>query len=335
MAVRTAVIGTGAMGRNHMRLYHEMEQSNLVAIADSDSGTAEAMAKRHGVKAYTDYCAMFDAEEIDAVSICVPTSLHFEVASEAMDRGINVLIEKPIASTIDQGQALIRMARECSVVCLIGHIERFNPAVVELKRRLDGGELGRIFEIVARRKGPSPVRIRDVGVVLDLAAHDLDVMWYLTGAEVRRVYAETARRVHDCHEDMLTGLLRFSNDVVGMLEIDWLTPTKIRQLSVMGERGMFQVDYLTQDLFFFENIEVGEMWNTLSILRGVAEGRMIRHVVTKREPLLVELESFLAVVEGRQMPTVTADDGLRALRQAQALVQSGIENRPILLEAGA
>ena len=332
MTIRTAVIGTGAMGRNHVRLYHDMSDSDLVAIADRDQVAAEAIARRHGVKFYTDYRAMLDAEKVDAVSICVPTTLHLEVASELIGRGIHILVEKPIAASVEEGQAIIDQAREQNVTCLVGHVERFNPAVVELKRRLDQGELGRIFEIVARRKGPFPARVRDVGVVLDLAAHDLDVMWYLTGAEVTRVYAETAQRVHESQEDMLSGLLRFSDGTVGVLDINWLTPTKIRELSVIGERGMFQVNYLTQDLFFFENAEANEVWDTLSILRGVAEGRMIRHVVKKREPLRTELESFLATARGAKAPVVTGEDGLRALRQAQAIVQSGLEHRPITLE---
>jgi predicted dehydrogenase len=127
-------------------------------------------------------------------------------------------------------------------------------------------------------------------------------------------------------------LLRFSDGTVGVLDINWLTPTKIRELSVIGERGMFQVNYLTQDLFFFENAEAREEWDTLSILRGVAEGRMIRHVVTKREPLRTELETFLAKIRGENVSIVNGDDGLRALRQAQTIVQSGLENQPIALD---
>jgi predicted dehydrogenase len=157
-------------------------------------------------------------------------------------------------------------------------------------------------------------------------------MWYLTGAEVTRIYAETAKRVHESHEDMLSGLLRFSDGTVGALDINWLTPTKIRELSVIGERGMFQVNYLTQDFFFFENAEADGVWDTLSILRGVAEGRMIRHVVAKKEPLRTEIEAYLATVRGEQVPIVNGEDGLRALRQAQALVQSGLEHRPIAIK---
>ena len=332
MTIRTAVIGAGAMGRNHARLYHELPESELVAVADRDAGIAEAVARRHGVRCYEDYRKMLAAEELQAVSICVPTTWHLEVASAALERGLHVLIEKPIAATLSEGQAIVEQARAHGLVCMVGHVERFNPAVIELKRRLDKGELGRIFEIVARRKGPFPDRVHDVGVVIDLAAHDLDIMWYLTGAEVTRVYAETSQRVHESHEDMLSGLLRFSDGTIGVLDVDWLTPTKIRELGVTGERGMFQVNYLTQDLFFFENAEAQEMWESLSILRGVAEGRMIRHVVNKREPLRTELEAFLSTVRGEKVPIVNGEDGLRALRQAQAIVQSGLEHRPITLE---
>jgi UDP-N-acetylglucosamine 3-dehydrogenase len=332
MTIRTAVVGVGAMGRHHARLYHDLPGSKLVAVADADTATAEAVAHRHGVRFYADCRAMLDAEDVEAVSICVPTTLHREVALEAIQRGLHVLIEKPIAESVEEGGVIVDRAYAQGVTCMVGHVERFNPAVVELKRRLDEGELGHIFEIVARRKGPFPVRVRDVGVVIDLAAHDLDIMWYLTGAEVTRVYAETARRVHESREDMLSGLLRFSDGTVGVLDINWLTPTKIRELSVIGERGMFQVNYLTQDLFFFENAQADEVWDTLSILRGVAEGRMIRHVVAKKEPLRTEIEAFLATLRGEKVAIVNGEDGLRALRQAQAIVQSGLEHRPITME---
>lgn len=333
MTVRTAVVGVGAMGRHHARLYHDLPNCELVAIADADESTGQTVAHRHATKFYSDYREMLDDEELEAVSVCVPTTLHLAVASEIIQRGLHVLVEKPIAASVAEGETLVEQANAQGVTCAVGHVERYNPAVVELKNRLEKGELGQIFEIVARRKGPFPHRVRDVGVVIDLAAHDLDVMWYLTGAEVTRIYAETSRRVHESHEDMLSGLLRFSDGTVGVLDINWLTPTKIRELDVIGERGMFQVNYLTQDLFFYENAQANEVWDTLSILRGVAEGRMIRHVVTKREPLRTELESFLATVRGEKVPIVNGEDGLRALRQAQAIVQSGLEEKPVFIDA--
>ena len=214
----------------------------------------------------------------------------------------------------------------------MGHIERFNPAVVALKAHLAAGELGRVFQIDARRQGPFPARIKDVGVVIDLAVHDLDVMRYVTGAEVLRVYAETERRIHSTREDLLTGLVRL-DDIVGTLTINWLTPTKIRELHVIGERGMFRVDYLTQDLYFFENATAqGAEWETLRVLRGVSEGRMIRHVVAKKEPLRAELEAFLSAVRGETPVAVTGEDGLKALELAQAVVKSGLEHRVIVFQ---
>lgn len=330
--IRTAVIGVGAMGRHHARLYHDLPGSKLVAVADADEAIGKTVAHRHGTKFYADYGAMLDAEDVDAVSICVPTTWHQAVALDLIQRGIHILVEKPIAASVSDGQTMIDQARAQGVTCMVGHIERFNPAIIELKRRLDAGELGRIFEIVARRKGPFPVRVRDVGVVVDLAAHDLDIMWYLTGTEVTRVYAETAQRVHKSHEDMLSGLLRFADDTVGVLDINWLTPTKIRELSVIGERGMFRVNYITQELFFFENAQAGERGEYLNVLLGVAEGRTVRHVVTRKEPLRTELEVFLDAVRGEDAPIVKGEDGLRALRQALAIVQSGLEHRPIVME---
>ena len=191
------------------------------------------------------------------------------------------------------------------------------------------GELGRVFQIDARWQGPFPARVQDVGVVIDLAVHDLDVMRYVTGAEIDRVFAETERQIHSSHEDLLTGLVRLSDGTVGTLMVNWLTPTKIRQLDVIGEKGMFRVDYLTQDLYFYENGAAPAGDWPFRDLRGVSEGRMIRFVVAKQEPLRAEIEGFLAAVRGEAPVPVTGEDGLRALHLAQSVVLSGLENRPV------
>jgi predicted dehydrogenase len=208
---------------------------------------------------------------------------------------------------------------------MVGHIERFNPAVRELKARLDAGELGRVFQVHARRVGPFPERVRDVGVVLDLAPHDIDVMRYLLGSEITRVHAETEQRINTEHEDMLIGTLRFANGAVGVLDVNWLTPTKIRELSVLGERGMFVVDYLARELTFYENDaaprEQPAGWPARH-LKGVSEGAVHALHVEKREPLRVELEAFVGAVREGTPPEVTADDGLAAIAVAEALVRS-------------
>ncbi len=328
--IRTAVIGVGAMGRNHARVYSEIPEVELVGVADVDAKRAAAAAKRFGGCAYTDYRQLLDEQKPDAVTIAVPTNFHLELALETIGRGCHVLIEKPIAFNVNEGRQVIAAAQQAGVQLMIGHIERFNPAVIALKEHLAAGELGRVFQIDAHRQGPFPARVADVGVVIDLAVHDLDVMRYISGSEIVRVYAETERRVHNHREDLLTGLVRLSDGAIGTLTINWLTPTKIRELYVTGEGGMFRVDYLTQDLYFYENAttQTGE-WEALHVLRGVSEGRMIRYVVAKKEPLRAEQEAFLAAVRGAAPVAVTGTDGLRALELAQAVVTSGLEHRPI------
>jgi UDP-N-acetylglucosamine 3-dehydrogenase len=331
MALKVAVIGVGAMGRNHARVYDDMPQASLVGVADMDGPMAEEVARRYGGRAYTDYRQMLDQEKPDAVTIAVPTLDHLPVALEVICRGIHLLIEKPIAFSVAEGEQIVAAAAKTDVCLMVGHIERFNPAVLCLKEHLAAEDLGRVFQIDAHRQGPFPARVKDVGVVIDLAVHDLDVMRYVTGAEIRRVYAETERRIHSSREDLLTSLVRLDDGTVGTLTINWLTPTKIRELYVTGERGMFRVDYLTQDLYFFENATVAtEEW-PFRVLRGVSEGRMIRHVVPKREPLRIEQEAFLAAVRGETAVPVTGQDGLRALKLAQAIVTSGLEHQVVLV----
>lgn len=324
------MIGAGAMGRNHARAYGEIPGAELVAVADIDQARAAEISARHGGRAYHDYLEMLEAEHPDAVSIVVPTRDHFAVASAALERGCHVLVEKPITGTVEEAVRLLACAEKAGRVLMVGHIERYNPALQEMKRRLEAGQLGRIYQAKARRLGPFPSRIRDVGVVTDLATHDLDVMRYLVGTEVERVYAETQREIHTTHEDALNGLLRFAGGVVGVLDINWLTPTKIREITLTGERGMFQADYLTQDLRFFENSETAETpWGEMAVLRGVNEGSMTRYAIPKREPLRSELDAFLAGCEGDLDGIVPGADGLVALQLALALISSAERHQAV------
>jgi predicted dehydrogenase len=334
VTIKAAVIGVGSMGWNHARIYNELEGVDLVAVADLDGGVAERVAHVYGARGYTDYREMLRHEELDIVSIAVPTQIHRETALAALQRGCHILVEKPIASTIEEGQDMVALAASQGLKLAVGHIERFNPAIVELKRRLKRGEAGQIFQIHARRSGPFPTRVRDVGVVIDLATHDLDIMRYLLDSEVKRTYAETEQEIHTDHEDLLSGLLRFENGVIGLLSINWLTPTKIRELTVTGESGMFLVNYLTQDLYFYENDHADSHWGSLGLLRRVSEGNMVRLKIEKREPLRVEIESFIKAVLEDEEPAVRGEDGLIALALAQRLVESGQENAVIVPARG-
>lgn len=328
--MRAAVIGVGSMGRNHARVYSELAEAELVAVSDADAKQAGSVAEKFGARAYTDYRELLEKEKPDAVSIAVPTILHEEVGIAALEAGAHVLMEKPIAATVGEGQRLIAKAKSTGRQLMVGHIVRFNPAIQALKQKLAAGELGRIFQVFCRRAGPFPSRIRDVGVVVDLAPHDVDLMRFLTGADPVRIYAETEQRLHTDHEDLLWGVLRFADGITGSLEINWLTPTKVRETLVLGERGMFRVDDLTQDLYFFENAHAKDVqWATLQALKGVSEGSMIRFAIPRFEPLKAELQSFLkAVQDGNPVP-VSGEDGLAALRISLALVESGQSHKVI------
>jgi UDP-N-acetylglucosamine 3-dehydrogenase len=320
---RVAVIGVGSMGKNHVRVYRDMPEAELVAVVDQDRAAAEEVSRIYKIPCYADYFEMLEREKPEAVSIVVPTFAHFAVVKDLLEAGCHVLVEKPIAATLDEAHKLIELHKHMDRIFTVGHIERFNPAVTELKRQLKNQKLGTIFEIHARRLGPFPVRIQDAGVVKDLAIHDLDIMQYLTESEVLRVYAEAKRTIHDSCEDMFVGTLRFSNNVIGSLEINWITPTKIRELYVTGERGMYRVNYITQDLYFFENAEAnGSDWSALSLLRGVSEGSIVQFAIKKKEPLRAELEAFLAKVQGKEAQLVSGEEAATALNLALALIES-------------
>lgn len=321
--IRVAVVGVGSMGRNHVRVYNEMPETELVAVVDSNPRATEQIEKLYRVSVYNNVSEMLEKERPDAVSVVVPTIEHFKVTKQILEAGCHVLVEKPIAATVEDAEVLIYTAERMNRVLMVGHIERFNPAIIELKRRLELGELGQIFQIYARRLGPFPTRINDVGVVMDLAPHDIDIMRYLTGREVTSMYARTKHKLGGSHDDLFVGIVNFDDDTLGLLEINWLTPTKIRELYVTGMCGMFRVNYLTQDLFFYENAEKnGNNWSTLSLLRGVSEGEVKQFAIRKKEPLRGELEAFIASVQGNPSQQVHGRDAQAALSLTMALIES-------------
>jgi len=327
--LRAGVVGLGMMGRNHARVYDELaDEVDLIAVADPDAAAVRRSTAGRAARGYADAATMFAEEELDLVSVASPTSLHLPVVLDALAAGVNVLVEKPIAGERGEAERMIAAARDAGKLLTVGHIERFNPAVRELHRRLQAGELGRLFQVKATRLGPFPARIRDVGVVVDLAPHDLDIMRYVIGSDPIRLYAETERRIHTDHEDLFNGIMKFANGVVGVLDINWLTPTKRRTLTVTGERGMYVVDYINQDLIYYANSEAVHTWENRGSLdappvTSVAEGEMARRAVRRQEPLAVELSEFArAVREGGPSP-VDPHDALVALLLSKKMVEAG------------
>jgi UDP-N-acetylglucosamine 3-dehydrogenase len=322
--LKIAVIGVGSMGQNHARVYANLDGVELVAVSDANLEQVEKVSKRCHAQPYLDYKEMLERENIDAVSVAVPTSLHKEVTLYVLNRGKHVLLEKPIAATEEEAREIIACAERNNVKLMIGHIERFNPAVLELKRRLSQGDLGDIYKIDVQRIGPFPPRITDVGVIIDLSVHDLDIIDYLTNAVPTRVYAETQQRLHPHNEDSVTALIHYDNDVLATLNINYLSPTKTRLLKVFGKKGMFKVDHLSQELYFYENKSFSsDSWNSVS------EGDMRKINIPKKEPLLAEIEAFIQSITSGSKPPVGGHDGIKVLRIANMLMESSHNKRII------
>jgi UDP-N-acetylglucosamine 3-dehydrogenase len=329
--LRVGLAGLGSMGRNHLRVLRARQGCRLVAVADP---VPEAVAAALGggldaldALAFAEPLAMIAEADLDAVVLAAPTTSHRALAIAAIERGIAVLIEKPLAASVDEGLEILAAARRRGVPVQVGHVERFNPAVLELGRLLGEGWLSTIYAIASRRAGPFPARIRDVGVTIDLATHDADILSWVAGERPDRVYAELAQRIHASHEDLLFGLLRFPSGATGMLDVNWLTPAKRRQLTVVGEEGMFELDYLTQRLTFTRADAGGP-----DLIAGYAPtfaGDVAELPVANGEPLAAELDAFLAVVRDGGRPVVDVEDGLWAVAIATSLLEAAAGGHPI------
>jgi len=317
MTLKIALIGVGNMGRIHLRVLMDIPGVELVGVADPDIETARLAAQKYGVPVFSDYQKLIAEKKPQAVVIATPTRFHKEITLAAIEQGAHVLVEKPIAATVADAEKMIAAAEEAKVVLAVGHIERFNPAVLELKRRIDLGELGRVFVIHARRQSPFPRRITDVGVASDLATHELDMMRYFAGSNVISLSAEVSQVLpHPPLEDIVFGLLRFENGVLGILDVNWVTPTTVRELAITGERGMFIVNYLSQELFFHENPASTNTSNGSTWDFSVTAGHMTRFQIVRREPMRSELDAFIEAVQKGQRPVVDGRDGLEALKLA-------------------
>ena len=309
--VNVGVIGVGAMGYNHARVYYKLEEANLVAVSDVSERTLNKVAKKYDAKGFTDYEDLLKDPEIEVVSVCDPTTFHHDVVMEAIKHGKHVLVEKPIAFTLKEAEDMIAAAKEAGVILATGHVERFNPAVQKAKELIDNDVIGDIVSASAKRVGPFPPRIKDVGVTIDLAIHDLDVMNYLFDEDVIQVYGTMNSILEKCEfEDHAEIMINFKNESTGILEVNWLTPYKRRQIEITGTDGIISVDYIEQ---------------SIDVYGKFAQDIDIKH----EEPLKEELRSFLnAVVNGTE-PEITGEDGLKALKMVIAATKSSREHKPI------
>jgi UDP-N-acetylglucosamine 3-dehydrogenase len=307
--LRVGVIGAGAMGKNHIRIYSEMPDVELAGISDIDKDLVESLAQQYNTKAFTDYKEML-ASGIDAVSIVVPTKMHRQVAIDAIEAGAHVLVEKPIADTVENADAIIDAANKKGRLVMVGHIERFNPAVIKLKEIIDSGLLGKIVSISTTRVGPYNPRIRDVGVILDIGVHDIDVISYLYGSDINQVYAVAGADIHS-FEDHATIHMRLDHSFSGLVEVNWLTPHKIRKLTAVGVDGVAYLDYIDQTVELHDS------------------GWIRKAKIEQKEPLRNELEYFIDCITNSKQPNPSGTDGKHALKVSLAAISSYKEEKMI------
>ncbi len=317
--IRVGVVGVGHLGQHHARNYSEMEGCELVGVADLDRKSATRVAEKFRTQAFFDFRMLIG--QVDAVSVVVPTTLHFGVARELMESGIHVLVEKPFTTTVEEARTLIGLAREKRVVLQVGHIERFNPAIVKLQEVLT-----RPGFIECHRLGPYDPRVRDVGVVLDLMIHDIDIVLQLVRSPLVSIDAIGVPILSE-REDIANARLKFENGCTANLTVSRVTPNRMRKIRIFQPNTYVSIDYQKQAMEIYRREEI----------EGAVEGEPKAQIVRKRlrlkkdEPLKQELTHFVQCVRDGAQPAVTGEHGQNALDVAIRIVEQ-IQSKSATIE---
>jgi predicted dehydrogenase len=320
VTLRAGLLGLGMMGRHHARVLASLPGVELVAVAD-------AAGDRHGAAGGVP--VLQDVEQliaagIDYCMVAIPTALHEEVGLALAAAGVHALVEKPLTPDVVSSTRLSATFEDAGLIGAVGHIERYNPALQEARRRLERGDLGEVHQIVTRRQGPFPARIADVGVVKDLATHDIDLTAWVSQQRYVSVSAQVSHRSGREHEDLVAILGKLADGTVTSHLVNWLSPFKERVTTITGDRGAFVADTLTADLTFHANGTISTEWESIAKFRGVSEGDMIRYAIAKPEPLRGEHEAFRDAVLGKPADIVTMRQGLATVAVAEAALCSAL-----------
>jgi UDP-N-acetylglucosamine 3-dehydrogenase len=316
MTMKVGVVGIGSMGKNHARIYSEI--ADLIGVADINEEDGRELAKRLNTEYYPDHKALIEAG-VEAVTVATPTVLHSSISKDFIEAGIHVLVEKPISPTVPESDELVDLAKDSGLVLAVGMVERHNPIVEFARKAIEDGEYGKVITATARRVSSFPDRIKDVGVILDLGIHDMDVMRHLVDSEVESVFCSAGKYKHE-FEDYANILLNFKNGVSGFIEVNWLTPMKVRKLNLTCTKNFVELDYPSQ------SAEISSStlrdYDSFNLYRSHFEfdSRQVR--LKKQEPLKRELEDFLGAIRDKRPPLVTGEDAVMSLKTALAAVES-------------
>lgn len=317
--IRAAVIGVGNMGRHHARIYRQLEDEGkgvqLVGVCDVDRDRAQEIGNLYCCPFYQQVSDLFQNQKVDLVSIAVPTPLHKQVVLAVAPFRPNVLLEKPIAHNLADARVIVRVAKKMNRLFAIGHVERFNPVVEKLKSIIDDGDLGEISSLVARRVGVAPPKNKEVGVLVDLAIHEIDIFYHLLGKMPRRIMAHKRLHLGKKGEDSASIFLDYG-PCAGFIHANWITPIKIRLLQVTGTKGYAELNYLTQELITYHHPSSLSLTEPVGTFRASLkyEPRKLRHHLVREEPLKMEVLDIIKCIKKDLPPRVGVEDAYRVLR---------------------
>lgn len=324
--LRVGLIGFGEMGRHHARVLGQLEGVRLVAVLDPARDGSVA-----GVPVVHDLAGLL-RHDLDLCVVASPTSHHLEHGLALAEHRIHTLIEKPLAGDPADARRLADAFDDAGAIGCVGHIERYNPAMQALRARLQQGEVGEVYQIATRRQGPFPTRILDVGVILDLATHDVDSTAWVTGSPYRSVSAQVAHRSGREHEDLVAAVGSLHNGIVVNHLVNWLSPLKERVMVVSGEHGSFVADTVAADLTWYANGAAPVEWASMRSFRGVVQGDVVRFAIPKPEPLTLELAAFRDAVLGVSNDVVTMREAYKVVDVAAALRAAASSRELVLLD---
>ena len=323
--LRAGIIGLGTMGANHARVLSNLDGVDLVVVADPQSelnGFSKEISRVKSVKEVIDL-------GVDYCVVAAPTVNHEQIVLMLIANGIHFLVEKPLADTYVSAVKVRDATKAAKVIGAVGHIERYNSALLEARKRIINGELGAIYQVATRRQGPLPSRISDVGVVMDLATHDIDLTSWLTGKKYIQVSANASARSGREHEDLISVSGLLEDSIVINHVVNWVSPLKERKIIITGEKGTFVVDTLRADLTFYENGKIEISRTDLAHFRGITQGEIHTFAFEKPEPLVVEHENFKGALLGEHSSIVTVEEGAYTVKIAEAIVESYVHSRTV------
>ncbi|MBT5954231.1 Gfo/Idh/MocA family oxidoreductase [bacterium] len=318
--VGIGIIGLGNMGKNHIRNYARIDTCKVIGICDVQDDVLEQFSKEYDCKGFKDLTKFLNTPGLDAVSITSPTRTHYTIAKQAILSGKHVLIEKPICDNVDHAQELIELAEKHNRKLLVGHIERFNPAVLKLKEILASGTIGKPTSLIAKRVGAFPAQIKDANVIIDLAVHDIDIFSYLLDQTPTEITGNAGRALNSNREDYAQIFLKYG-DQSGIIQVNWITPIRIRNLSITGTKGYVELNYMTQSLMLYESNYSSDFDSFGDFIIKFGEPNKQEVILEKQEPLKLELSHFIECIQQDKTPLITGLQGKKALEIALEVIK--------------